>query len=291
MCSVSNLYPSFVSCSKLGSLLQCAFYGSTGRMTLFEQRNFAGRRFDLSSGCQKLSDKNFSERCNSVQVQSGAYCCCLCSDSHAFFTGYEPSTCPAVRAACVLWEEDCASGQHSQPDEPIQSQYSILDPGPGWSLGGIAGAQLQRRTLHPGEEGLHEFLRLGSSKQHHGLHAQGPLQLTFLSHLLTSPFSNPLATTAQRPGTAASVRPGALFPRLGSDSRRPRQPPGLRPAREERRRVPARFDHALERGADKHRRLVRYFLSLHREIPAASGERAFMSARIAPSTFAVNAKL
>uniref|UniRef100_A0A4W4GVK4 Crystallin beta gamma X n=1 Tax=Electrophorus electricus TaxID=8005 RepID=A0A4W4GVK4_ELEEL len=72
MCSVSNLYPSFVSCSKLGSLLQCAFYGSTGRMTLFEQRNFAGRRFDLSSGCHKLSDKNFSERCNSAQVQSGA---------------------------------------------------------------------------------------------------------------------------------------------------------------------------------------------------------------------------
>uniref|UniRef100_A0A4W4H2G3 Crystallin beta gamma X n=1 Tax=Electrophorus electricus TaxID=8005 RepID=A0A4W4H2G3_ELEEL len=71
MCSVSNLYPSFVSCSKLGSLLQCAFYGSTGRMTLFEQRNFAGRRFDLSSGCHKLSDKNFSERCNSAQVQSG----------------------------------------------------------------------------------------------------------------------------------------------------------------------------------------------------------------------------
>ncbi|KAG9260853.1 crystallin beta gamma X [Astyanax mexicanus] len=59
--------------SKLGSVLQRAFYGSSGRVTLFEQRNFAGRRLDLSSDCQKLSDKNFPERCNSVQVESGAW--------------------------------------------------------------------------------------------------------------------------------------------------------------------------------------------------------------------------
>ncbi|GAA6065008.1 crystallin beta gamma X [Tachysurus ichikawai] len=58
--------------SKLGSVLQRAFYGSSGKVTLFEQRNFAGRRLDLSSDCQKLSDKNFPERCNSVQVDSGA---------------------------------------------------------------------------------------------------------------------------------------------------------------------------------------------------------------------------
>ncbi|KAG5839548.1 hypothetical protein ANANG_G00206130 [Anguilla anguilla] len=43
------------------------------QVTLFEQRNFAGRRLDLSSDCQKLSDKNFPERCNSVQVESGAW--------------------------------------------------------------------------------------------------------------------------------------------------------------------------------------------------------------------------
>uniref|UniRef100_A0A667WJ03 Crystallin beta gamma X n=1 Tax=Myripristis murdjan TaxID=586833 RepID=A0A667WJ03_9TELE len=64
--------------SKLGSVLQRAFYGSSGRVshmtvTLFEQRNFAGRRLDLTSDCQKISDKNFPERCNSVQVESGAW--------------------------------------------------------------------------------------------------------------------------------------------------------------------------------------------------------------------------
>ncbi|KAA8579340.1 hypothetical protein FQN60_010707, partial [Etheostoma spectabile] len=88
--------------SKLGSVLQRAFYGSSGRkkliidehlsgktrssipadsvvfgldlqVTLFEQRNFAGRRLDLSSDCARLSDKNFPERCNSVQVESGAW--------------------------------------------------------------------------------------------------------------------------------------------------------------------------------------------------------------------------
>ncbi|XP_062845384.1 crystallin beta gamma X [Trichomycterus rosablanca] len=58
---------------KLGSVLQRAFYGSSGKVTLFEQRNFAGRRLDLSSDCQRLSDKNFPERCNSVQVESGAW--------------------------------------------------------------------------------------------------------------------------------------------------------------------------------------------------------------------------
>ncbi|XP_073692716.1 crystallin beta gamma X [Garra rufa] len=59
--------------SKLGSVLQRAFYGSSGRVTLFEQRNFAGRRLDLTSDCQKLSEKNFPDRCNSVQVESGAW--------------------------------------------------------------------------------------------------------------------------------------------------------------------------------------------------------------------------
>lgn len=42
------------------------------QVTLFEQRNFAGRRLDLTSDCPRLSDKNFPERCNSVQVESGA---------------------------------------------------------------------------------------------------------------------------------------------------------------------------------------------------------------------------
>ncbi|XP_018608270.1 crystallin beta gamma X [Scleropages formosus] len=59
--------------SKLGSVLQRAFYGSSGRVTLFEQRNFAGRQLDLSSDCQKVSERNFPERCNSVQVENGAW--------------------------------------------------------------------------------------------------------------------------------------------------------------------------------------------------------------------------
>lgn len=42
------------------------------QVALFEQRNFAGRRLDLSSDCSRLSEKNFPERCNSVQVESGA---------------------------------------------------------------------------------------------------------------------------------------------------------------------------------------------------------------------------
>ncbi|TNN23545.1 Gamma-crystallin N-B [Liparis tanakae] len=54
-------------CSKLGSVLQRAFYGTSGK------RNFAGRRLDLSSDCTRISDKNFPERCNSVQVESGAW--------------------------------------------------------------------------------------------------------------------------------------------------------------------------------------------------------------------------
>uniref|UniRef100_W5N916 Crystallin beta gamma X n=2 Tax=Lepisosteus oculatus TaxID=7918 RepID=W5N916_LEPOC len=59
--------------SKLGSVLQRSFYASSGRVTLYEQRNFTGRRLDLTADCQKLSDKNFPERCNSVQVESGAW--------------------------------------------------------------------------------------------------------------------------------------------------------------------------------------------------------------------------
>lgn len=42
------------------------------QVTLFEQRNFAGRRLDLTSDCTRLSDKNFPDRCNSAQVESGA---------------------------------------------------------------------------------------------------------------------------------------------------------------------------------------------------------------------------
>ncbi|XP_076854532.1 crystallin beta gamma X [Brachyhypopomus gauderio] len=67
--SVSSSQP----VGKLGSVLQRAFYGSNGRVTLFEQRNFAGRRLDLTSDCQNVTDKNFPERCNSVQVENGAW--------------------------------------------------------------------------------------------------------------------------------------------------------------------------------------------------------------------------
>uniref|UniRef100_H3A6L0 Crystallin beta gamma X n=1 Tax=Latimeria chalumnae TaxID=7897 RepID=H3A6L0_LATCH len=58
---------------KLGSVLQRAFYGSSGRVTLYDQRNFAGRKLDLTNDCPKVSEKNFSQRCNSVQVENGAW--------------------------------------------------------------------------------------------------------------------------------------------------------------------------------------------------------------------------
>ncbi|KAG2470736.1 CRGNB protein, partial [Polypterus senegalus] len=59
--------------SKLGSVLQRAFYGASGRVTLYEQRNFTGRRLDLTTDCQRLADRDFPERCNSVKVESGAW--------------------------------------------------------------------------------------------------------------------------------------------------------------------------------------------------------------------------
>ncbi|XP_051776747.1 crystallin beta gamma X [Erpetoichthys calabaricus] len=62
-----------VFCSKLGSVLQRAFYGASGRVTLYEQRNFTGHRLDLTTDCQRLADRDFPERCNSVKVESGAW--------------------------------------------------------------------------------------------------------------------------------------------------------------------------------------------------------------------------
>uniref|UniRef100_A0A673KJU7 Crystallin beta gamma X n=1 Tax=Sinocyclocheilus rhinocerous TaxID=307959 RepID=A0A673KJU7_9TELE len=41
------------------------------KCTCSSGRNFAGRRLDLTSDCQKLSEKNVPDRCNSVQVESG----------------------------------------------------------------------------------------------------------------------------------------------------------------------------------------------------------------------------
>lgn len=63
---VVNIYLVVVVDDDASVLILCC------QVTLFEQRNFAGRRLDLSADCQKLSDKNFPERCNSVQVESGA---------------------------------------------------------------------------------------------------------------------------------------------------------------------------------------------------------------------------
>ncbi|XP_078539590.1 gamma-crystallin A-like [Lissotriton helveticus] len=59
--------------SKLGSVLQRAFFWSNGRVTLYDQRNFSGRRLDLNGDCPHLHEKNFPERCNSVHVDSGAW--------------------------------------------------------------------------------------------------------------------------------------------------------------------------------------------------------------------------
>ncbi|XP_069077554.1 gamma-crystallin C-like [Pleurodeles waltl] len=59
--------------SKLGSVLQRVFFWSNGRVTLYDQRNFSGRRLDLTGDCPHLQEKNFPERCNSVHVESGAW--------------------------------------------------------------------------------------------------------------------------------------------------------------------------------------------------------------------------
>ncbi|XP_016103812.1 crystallin beta gamma X isoform X2 [Sinocyclocheilus grahami] len=94
--------------SKLGSVLQRAFYGSSGRVTLFEQRNFAGRRLDLTSDCQKLSEKNFPDRCNSVQVESGAWV----AYEHENFRGRQYLWDMFDRGEYNCTDRWCAQGDH-----------------------------------------------------------------------------------------------------------------------------------------------------------------------------------
>ncbi|XP_051561286.1 gamma-crystallin N-A-like [Myxocyprinus asiaticus] len=93
---------------KLGSVLQRAFYGSSGRVALFEQRNFAGRRLDLTSDCQKLSEKNFPDRCNSVQVESGAWV----GYEHENFRGRQYLWDMSDRGEYNCTEKWCAQGDH-----------------------------------------------------------------------------------------------------------------------------------------------------------------------------------
>ncbi|XP_051576575.1 gamma-crystallin N-A-like [Myxocyprinus asiaticus] len=94
--------------SKLGSVLQRAFYGSSGRVTLFEQRNFAGRQLDLTSDCQKLSEKNFPDRCNSVQVESGAWV----GYEHENFRGRQYLWDMSDKGEYNCTEKWCAQGDH-----------------------------------------------------------------------------------------------------------------------------------------------------------------------------------
>uniref|UniRef100_G3PYZ8 Beta/gamma crystallin 'Greek key' domain-containing protein n=1 Tax=Gasterosteus aculeatus aculeatus TaxID=481459 RepID=G3PYZ8_GASAC len=94
--------------SKLGSVLQRAFYGSSGRVTLFEQRNFAGRRLDLSSDCSRISDKNFPERCNSVQVESGAWV----GYEHENFRGRQYLWDMSERGEYNCYDKWCAQVDH-----------------------------------------------------------------------------------------------------------------------------------------------------------------------------------
>ncbi|KAM8893510.1 crystallin beta gamma X [Spinachia spinachia] len=94
--------------SKLGSVLQRAFYGSSGRVTLFEQRNFAGRRLDLNSDCTRISDKNFPERCNSVQVESGAWV----GYEHENFRGRQYLWDMSERGEYSCFDKWCAQVDH-----------------------------------------------------------------------------------------------------------------------------------------------------------------------------------
>ncbi|KAJ8417223.1 hypothetical protein AAFF_G00284500 [Aldrovandia affinis] len=106
--------------SKLGSVLQRAFYGSSGKVTLFEQRNFAGRRLDLSSDCQKLSDKNFPERCNSVQVESGAWI----GYEHENFRGRQYLWDMADRGEYSCCDKWCAQVDHISSVRSVKQDTS-----------------------------------------------------------------------------------------------------------------------------------------------------------------------
>uniref|UniRef100_A0A672K5Z7 Gamma-crystallin N-A-like n=1 Tax=Sinocyclocheilus grahami TaxID=75366 RepID=A0A672K5Z7_SINGR len=109
--------------SKLGSVLQRAFYGSSGRVTLFEQRNFAGRRLDLTSDCQKLSEKNFPDRCNSVQVESGAWV----AYEHENFRGRQYLWDMFDRGEYNCTDRWCAQGDHISSVHAVkQVRHSIM---------------------------------------------------------------------------------------------------------------------------------------------------------------------
>lgn len=125
--------------------------------------------------------------------------------------GHQPSPCTAVWEGRFFRQKNRASWWHSQPDDPLQSEQSVLYENYGWNvstcplvskhflifsircchyeshifpisslwlqLGGVSGAKLQRSTLHPGEEGLQQLLWLGCSEQHCWLNSPCPLQL------------------------------------------------------------------------------------------------------------------
>ncbi|KAL1007615.1 hypothetical protein UPYG_G00089100 [Umbra pygmaea] len=80
----------------------------TCEVTLFEQRNFTGRRLDLSADCQKLSDKNFPERCNSVQVESGAWV----GYEHENFRGRQYLWDMSERGEYNCYDKWCAQTEH-----------------------------------------------------------------------------------------------------------------------------------------------------------------------------------
>uniref|UniRef100_A0A4W3KEM7 Crystallin beta gamma X n=1 Tax=Callorhinchus milii TaxID=7868 RepID=A0A4W3KEM7_CALMI len=43
------------------------------QVILYDQRNFTGQRLAVTSDCPRLSERNFPERCNSVQVEDGVW--------------------------------------------------------------------------------------------------------------------------------------------------------------------------------------------------------------------------
>lgn len=95
-------------------------------------------------------------------------------------TGSPPSECSEERKYNRCLRDKEAQEEPSCCSHPVETTH--LRPWKGltrvcFQLGGVPGAQLQRTSLHPGEEGLQQLLRLGKSEQHGGLDETNPLQL------------------------------------------------------------------------------------------------------------------
>uniref|UniRef100_A0A3Q3G3R4 Crystallin beta gamma X n=1 Tax=Labrus bergylta TaxID=56723 RepID=A0A3Q3G3R4_9LABR len=140
--------------SKLGSVLQRAFYGSSGRVS---QMNIQRRRLDLSSDCTRLSDKNFPERCNSVQVESGAWV----GYEHENFRGRQYLWDMSERGEYNCYDKWCAQADHvssvravKQDNNPAKAQL--------FERAGFSGKKMEIQDDIPNLMSRHSLNRFAS---------------------------------------------------------------------------------------------------------------------------------